>query len=167
MKWFLIGGAVFMICLTFMLFQNDHDRHYLESRHVKFTAQEAAAAAAQYFDKEEYAEGRYVFNQVEGNLAAEYIIKHDLEIDNNFNPLPGSYWREKVTYTIEYFDDSTITNIGGYPFLYTHSTTDFTLAVSHPTVIVTIYAGKTRYTILSNANQPKVYRTGAHEWKSY
>lgn len=170
MKWFLIGGAMFILCLSFTIFQNEYDRHHLEAEHVKFTAQEAAAAAAQYFVDTEYAEGRYVFNQAQGILAAEHIIKNDLELNDKFEPLPGSYWTEKVTYTIEFFDDKTITNMGtctGYPCLYTHPTTDFVLTITQPTVIVTIYAGKARYTTLGLFEQPQVYRTGAHEWKSY
>lgn len=168
MKWFIIGGAIIVICAWFMLFQNDNDRHLLESEHVKFTAQEAAAAAAQYFMADDFAEGWYVFNEAEGKLAAEYVIKSNLELDDNFEPSTSSYWSEKVTYTIEFFDDNSIANTGsctGYPCLYTHDTTDFSLAITVPTVIVTIYAGESRYVVLDNP--PTVYRTGAHEWKDY
>lgn len=168
MKWFIIGGAMLMLSLWFMLFQNDNDRHLLESEHLKFTAQEAAAAAAQYFVEEDYAEGSYVFNQAEGIEAAEYIIKNNLELENDFEPQKSSYWTKKVTYNIEFFDDETITHTASctqFPCLYVHETTDFALALTVPTIIITIYAGEARYTLFEKP--PEVYRTGAHEWVDY
>lgn len=167
MKWFLMGSAFLVISTWFTLFQDQHDRHTLESEHVKWTAEQAAAAAAQYFVKNRYAEGFYVFNQAEGIQAAEYIIKSNLELDDNFDPLPGSYWTERVTYTIEFYDDDTIASTGtctGYPCLYIHPTNDFSLAIAYPTVIVSIYTGKARYSIIA---APDVYRTGAYEWREY
>lgn len=167
MKWFIVGTALFMISLRFLFFQTESDRNLIESEAVKFTAQEAASAAAQYFIDTEYAEGRYIFNQEEGIKAAEYVIKTDLELDNNFMPTKYSYWRDQVSYTIEFFDEQTIGNTAGcteFPCLYIHDTTDFSLAIAHPTVIITINTGRARYTFMT---EPTVYRTGAHEWKEY
>jgi len=159
MKSFIIGLAMFLLSIGFTVFQHDYHLHQQHTYHLKFTAKEAAAAACQYFIASEYAEGRFVFNRQEGIKAAEYIIKSHLKLDNHFFPQDNSYWREQITYTIQFFDDANTT----FPDIYQHEEGNFTLTITDPTVIITIDAGKPRYRLLDNP--PNVIRTAAHEWK--
>lgn len=160
MKTFIMGTALFLISITFTVFQQDYNLHQQQIHNLKFTAEETTAAAAQYIVEIEYAEGRLVFNQVEGIKAAEYMIKKHLKVDDNFIPEDNSYWQEEITYVIEFFDDSNST----FPFLYEYNSTLFTLTITDPIVVITIDAGKPRYRIL--VNPPNAIRTAAHEWKS-
>lgn len=159
MKSLIIGIAIFFISMTFTVFQQDYNLHQQHLYNLKFTAQEASAAAAQYIVNDYYKEGMLVFNQSEGTKAAEYIIQKQLKVDENLLPLAGSYWRNQVNYQLEFFDDSNST----FPFLYTHYTNSFTLTIREPTVIVTIDAGKPRYRIFTDL--PNSIRVAAHEWK--
>ncbi|PLT43519.1 hypothetical protein B8V81_5059 [Paenibacillus pasadenensis] len=156
--------------MTFTVFQADFDMHELQTEQVKFTAQEAAAAAAQYMDPEAYADGRFVFNREEGIQAAEALIRQNLKLDPDFMPLRNSYASEQVTYTIEFFDDDSVNQapcLSGYPCLYVQHISQYTLAITHPTVIVSIDAGEAQYSLRLPGMDTTVYRTGAHEWKGY
>lgn len=143
----------------FLRFQDEYNRAERHLIQLKYIAEEAAAAAAQYHDSVEYSKGKKVFNRVEAIKAAEYVIKKDLNLDNNYIPMEGSYWTDKVTYTIDFFDDSNTI----YPYLYSHSSGMFTLAIGDPTVVITINVGKPRYFIATPPNN--MFRTAAHEWK--
>lgn len=160
MKNFILGISIVIFCTFGLVFAQDDNLFQSNIHKLKFIAKEAAAAAGQYYIDSEYAEGRVVFNRTEGIKAAEYIIKQQLKLDNSFNPLNNSYWRDHVTYQILFFDDSNTT----YPTLYTDPDNSFTLAIGDPTVVVRINAGQGRYRTLSF--QPRGIRTAAYEWKS-
>lgn len=161
MKSYIMGFAIFLISMSFTIFQQDYNLHQQHLYSLKFTAEEAAAAAAQYLELNQYKNGRLVFNQAEGTKAAEYIIKQQLKLDDNFAPLFGSYWHDQVQYKIEYFDDSNST----FPFLYTHEMTQISITIAEPTVVVTIDAGKPQYRMF--ANPPNAIRVASHSWKGY
>lgn len=161
MKVFLIWMCLLVVDFMFLDFQDQYNRAERQSIRLKYIAEEAAAAAAQFYDYQEYALGRKVFNQAEGIRAAEAVIKNNLFLDNDFMPAENSYWTEQITYTIEFFDDSNTT----YPYLYEHASSYFTLAIGDPTVIVTINAGKPRFPVYITSNPPDIFRTAAHEWK--
>lgn len=134
--------------------------HQEQMLRLKDVCQEAGAAGAQYFDKYQFSNGKFVFNQLEGTKAAEEIIKYNLKLDNNFVPLPNTYWQDKVTYKITFLDDSNTI----YPFLYTDPSGMLTHAITTPTVVVSINAGKTRYRTISNP--PSAFRVSAHSWET-
>jgi hypothetical protein len=158
MKQFIVGLAIAILCTMSLCYTQDRNMHLRQLSKLKFVAEESAAAAAQYFDKVEYSEGRYVFNQVEGIKAAEYVMKYNLNLNDDFTPKSESYWTDKITYKIKFYDDlNTI-----YPFLYSDG--GIALTIGSPTVIVEINAGKTRYRLMSSP--PIAVRTAAHEWKS-
>jgi hypothetical protein len=158
MKIFLLWISLLLVSFIFLQYVDEYNRAERHLLRLKYVAEEAAAAAAQYQDNLQYSNGRKVFNQVEGIKAAEYVIKESLNLDNNFVPQAGSYWRDKITYRIEFFDDSNT----AYPMLYSHPSSRFTLAIGDPTVIVTINAGRPRFSIAPEPSN--LFRTAAHEW---
>lgn len=159
MKYLIIGVAVAVLFCYVLVYNEDHRAAQRYNNELRFVAEEAAAAAAQYFNKEQYGLGKYQFNQAEGIKAAEYVIKKNLLLDNDFNPLPESYWTEKVSYTIEFFDHLNTT----FPILYEHQASNYSLALGDPTVVVTLNAGKGRYRLLDT---PDMIRTSAFTQKS-
>lgn len=161
MKVFIVAWAIVILYMSGLVFSEDNYNHERELIKLKYVSEEAAAAAAQYQDASYYKDGKFVFNETEGDKAAAYIIQQDLKLDNNFNPTSSSYWKQKVTYTVQYFDDSNTK----YPYLYTDPKGVLNHVITSPTVVVSIDAGKARYRLISNENIPEAYRVAAHSWK--
>lgn len=162
MKYFIFGLAVILICTFFAVFQQDYNLHELQMDKVKFVAEEAAAAAAQYYSYQKYSDGIFVFTQSEGVKAAEYIIKTNLNLDNNFNPNPNNYWTDKITYQIQFLDDESVS----FPYQYTDADTGRIETIVSPTVTVKINCGKARYRVPYIQIIPPSIRQAAHEWKN-
>ncbi len=74
MKVFLVFIALFMINLTFVVYESDLGRYILMQRTVKAAAEECAAGASLFYDAEEYSEGRYVFLYEESIKHVEYLL---------------------------------------------------------------------------------------------
>lgn len=160
MKTFLMGAAMVLLFTLFLYFQEDHDRFQRYDFRAKYAAEEAAAAAAQYIQNDQYGEGKLVFNQEEAIKAAEYMLKTHLSLDNQFKPIPGTYWLDQMSYKIEFFDESNTT----FPKLYEHESNYFTMVITDPTVVITVNLGRPRYRVVFK-NAPPVFRTAAHTWK--
>jgi hypothetical protein len=161
MKVFLVGCATVLICMLFQIFQADYNLHQLHIFELKYQAETAAKAAAQYYVHSKYADGIYQFNQVEGIKAAEYTIKHNLNLNDDFTQKTGNYWQDAVTYTIQFFDDVNTT----YPYIFTDSESLFTYTIAHPTIVISINCGKARYRVPYISLIPTSRRIAAHEWK--
>lgn len=159
MKVFLIGMAMALVSMLFIVFQEEYNRFNRYLHKEKFTTEEVAAAASQYRYLSDYSEGRIVFNQPEAIKAAEYVLKKNLKLNEDFTPLDNSYWKDTISYTIEFFDDSNTT----FPFLYEHDTNYFTLTLTDPTVIVTINLGSPDFSTFTNSHS--FFRTAAHTWQ--
>lgn len=159
MKSYIVGIALFIVFMIFTFYQYDYNMYQEQVYNLKFVAEEAAAAAAQYVYVSKYAEGDLVFNYEEGILAAEYIISKNLKLDDNFFPKVNTYWQEQIKYNIYFFDDSNST----YPVLYEDIGTNFILTITEPTVVIKINAGKPRYKLINSL--PDTITTSAHEWK--
>ena len=162
MKQFIIAAAILLFGVFVQIYNEDNNTYNRYNQVLKFVAEEAAAAAAQYYSKEDYGEGMIVFDQTEGVKAAEYVIKKNLYLDDSFMPIPNNYFKEKVNYTIEFFDHSS----SSFPFLYTHDVIFFTEAIGDPTVVVTIDAGLARHRTLDTTDIPVLIRAASHEWKA-
>jgi hypothetical protein len=159
MQELLISWALVIVCMTGIFGQEDINAHQRQLGKLKFVCEESAAGAAQFRVESQYSIGKYVFNQAESIKAAEYYIKKDLNLDNNFNPIGNNYWTDKITYTIEFFDDSNT----AFPYLYKHPSGAMTQVLASPTIVITIYAGKPRYRNIKNV--PNSFRIAAHAWK--
>ena len=102
-----------------------------------------------------------IFNKTESIKAIEEVIKVHLNLDDNFMPLHNSYWTEKVTYKAYFYDDNNCT----YPYLFTDDITGFSYVIRNPTVVVTINAGKARYSLSFIKSNSDNIRIAAHTWE--
>lgn len=158
MKVFIFSCVMLVLSAFFTIFQFEYNNHARHLEKLKFIAEEAAAAATQYYNLTEYAEGKIVFNQAEGIKAAEHILIANLDLTSSLQPTQSTYWRGPMSYDIEFFDDST-----GYPSpLYMSAETGEQFILNQPSVVVTIHAGEARYSrFFSNEN----IRLASHTWE--
>lgn len=158
MKVYIYSLPLIVISFFFLIFQDEYNRLQRHLMVANYHAEEVAAAAAQYIDWTDYAEGRIVFNQFEGQRAAEYLLKKRMLLDDLLMPQTKSYWIDRIQYEIEFFDESNTV----FPYLYQNPTTNYTRVLESPSVVVTIYLGRGR---LSFYESPEYFRTAAHAWK--
>lgn len=156
----IIGLAITILSTMGLVDHQDHNFHQIYKNQIKFIAEEAASAAAQFYDVEAYSNGYKIFNKAEGEKAAIYIIKNLMNLDNNFNPVGNNYWQDKINIEIQFWDDSNLDTLESTPLIY--SSGNHHVIINQPTVIVKIDAGKPRYRILESFN---VIEIGAHSWK--
>lgn len=161
MKSFLFGIATFLFSLFVWLFCHDYNLHHIYYEQLRHTAEEASVAAAMFTDTQSEKRGQIVFNRAEGEKVVHAMLKIMLKTDDNLVPLETSYWRDQIEYKAYYFDDSN-TN---YPIAFTDPDTGYKFMVQRPTVIITINAGKARYTIDGIVDNVENIRSAAHEWK--
>jgi len=159
MKAFLFGIAAFFLGLFIWLFCHDYNLHHMHYIQLRTAAEESSVAATLFTDPQEEKEGRIVFNQVEGHKAINAMLKSMLKTDESLNPVEGSYWQDKITYAAYFFDDSNTS----YPQTFIDPETGFRFVVQRPSVIVTVNAGKARYTIENTVDNTANIRSAAHE----
>jgi hypothetical protein len=158
MKIFVFACVMIVLSTFLMIFQFEYNNHARHMEKLKYVAEEAAAAATQYYDLPQYSEGKIIFNQSEGTKAADYVIKRNLKLSSSLQPTVSTYWKGPISYKIEFFDDST-----GYPAtFYTSDDTGESFILNEPSAVVTISAGEARYTkFFSNNN----IRLASHTWQ--
>ena len=66
--------ALFIINMSFVVYQGDLDRYVRLQTFLKATAEEAACAAALYYDEEAYSRGFMEINQAEGEKYLEELL---------------------------------------------------------------------------------------------
>jgi hypothetical protein len=162
MKSAIVGIATILLSVFVTVFYQDLKQAELRNFELKYVAEELSASASLFINEQEYSRGRIVFDQTEALRAFDHQIKTLLHLDNGFNPLTTSYWTEKVTYRINFYDDSNT----AYPYLFTDPDTMFTYVVTEPTVVVTLNTGKARYRISFLDSTDDNIRSAAHEWKN-
>lgn len=160
MKSYIIGISLFVLFAIFTIFQVDYNKHQEQLYLLKYIAEEAAAAAAQFTVVEHYKDGYLVFNQEAGDLAARRVLKESMNLNNSLLPINNYYWVEQVEYTVYYFDDFN-TN---YPYHFNSQEINFEIIVSAPTVIVIINAGQPEYSLTKSV--PDLIAVAAHEWQA-
>jgi len=163
MKAALFGVAVFFFSLFVWLFCHDYNLNHMYYMQLRTAVEEASVAASMFTEQTEEKEGRIVFNQVEGHEAIKAMLETMLRTDDSLNPSQESYWQDKITYNAYFYDDSNTI----YPLSFTDSDTGFTFEVKRPTVIVTVNAGKARYTIKGVIDDTINIRSAAHEIVGY
>lgn len=163
MKAFLFGIAAFIFSLFVWLFCHDYNLNHIYYMQLRTTTEEASVAATMFIDPGEESEGRIVFNQAEGHKAIKAMIKTMLRTDDALNPVEGSYWRDNISYSAYFYDDSNTT----YPYYFTDPDTAYRFTVNRPSVVVTINAGKARYTIKGVVDEAQNVRSAAHEIIGY
>lgn len=82
MKTFLMFLALFIVNMSFVVYQGDLNRYIRLQTFLKATAEEAACGAALYYDEEAYSRGFMVINQTEGEkYLAELLLQAEEKLD--------------------------------------------------------------------------------------
>lgn len=163
MKPLITGLALIIVFSIFAVFQNDNNTYLRQLEYIKYTADECAATANLYYISKDYHNGKKVFNRDECEKAIRDIIVTNLSLNDDLSPLSQSYWTDKITYNVYYYDDSNTI----YPFLFTDSLTGYMSSINKPTVIVTITAGRPRFRLnfLQELNIIAI-RSSAYEYQN-
>lgn len=161
MKAFIVGAAALILSLFCYAFNTDFNLNKHANNELRFVCEEASAAGTLFLEMNQFSTGRIVFNREESLRAIEAVIISMLKLDVNMNPTSESYWQEQISYNAYFYDDSNTT----YPYLFTDPETGFVYLVKKPTVIVTINAGKARYSLQFLKNGPDNIRSAAHAWE--
>lgn len=168
----ITSGAIFMLFLTFLLYQIDVNDFFIAQEMVKFHADEAAASGSLRYDQAEFADGFKVYDDPLSNLAIESVIEENFGLDNSLTPGPDSYYQEQFEYYSYFFDDSGLmrTYDNGtfvsqtafsYGDMFTEPLTGYNKLITEPTVVVTIDAGPARMRFTSAFD---IIRTSAYEY---
>lgn len=174
MKTYIIGIACILISSAFCCFQMYTDKLIDTESLLKSTANNAANAAALYYDMDEYSEGNKVFNKEEGNKAILFTIKENLKLNNDMSfkgdILPDTchyivYYFDETEKMTKYQDDSFVTReTVNFPFEFVEQKSNYKKTITEATIIVTIDAGTFNYS-LAFIQDPKLVRTSAYEYK--
>lgn len=178
MKEFIVTIGLFIVFTLALFYQRDYNMHQEEIHKLKFVSEEVAASAAQYFERDRYGDGFYVFNVPEGIKGAEQVLKTNLHLNDDLSPKSYSYWRNvgKIQYTMEFISSTSTTRvINGevstdvnevhvFPktISYSHFGKTRTSTLFGPSVIVTVNTGIANYSLISNSVLPTNYRVAIH-----
>lgn len=177
MKELIVTTGIAILFVMFLVFQADNNRYVSHYENLKYITDDLSNIGALYYNEEQYAEGKIVFQYDVSNEAILTLAKERMKLGDNFIPLELSYWSEKIVITTYYFDDSKNCKVYkngtlsdsysfDYSFLYQDMETNYHHYISNPTVIVTINAGRGRYNLKID-NIPSVIRSSSYEWKTY
>ena len=159
MKELIVGLGMSIILLLSLLTISQLDQYKEQRVKLKGISEEVAASAAQYFSRDSFADGYFVFNQEEGNKAASYTLKNHLNLKNDYSPNTPNYWinTDVIKYEVTYIDYSNyrgyLTNPLSYAtafpneYTFTQLGETFTTILFGPSTIVSINAGKPNYTL--------------------
>lgn len=161
MKPFIFGIAAFLLAITCYCFTHDFNLNKQQLVDLKTVCEEASVAGTLFYFSDGFSSGSITFNQEESTKAIEAIIISMLRLDENMNPTQQSYWADQVSYKVHFFDDSNTT----YPYLFVDPDTSYTHLIKSPTVVVTINAGKGRYSLQFLKGGPDNIRSAAHTWE--
>jgi len=160
MKPFIVGAAALILSLFCYSFNTDLILNRHANADLRAVCEEASVAGTMFIYKDQYGNGKVVFDQKESIKAIEAEIKSMLKLNDDFTPTSESYWQDQVSYKAHFYDDSNT----AYPYLFTDSDTGFTALIKSPTVIVTINAGQGKYALQFLKNGPVNIRSAAHTW---
>lgn len=155
-----MGACSLLLSIMFFLFMHDYNMNKQAIENLKFVCEEASVAGSLFIDNEQYGEGKIIFNKIEATKAIDAVIISMLNLQTDMTPKSNSYWREKIERKIQFFDNSNTT----FPCDFIDSDTGYYILMRGPHVIVTINAGKPRYTLSLLKNGPDSIRSSGHEW---
>lgn len=158
MKVFIFTIGMVILYVLFLTYQTDNNTFTRQLEHLKYVADECAASASLYYEKEQRSNGYTIYLKDEGIKAIEYILESSLLLDSSLDPLIDSYWLDRVEYDVYFYDNSNTK----LPYLYIDTRTNYQKLITEPTVIVTIES-KPRFR-LNFLNQQRAIRTSAYEY---
>ncbi len=174
MKGVLITAAMAIVLSIFTVFQFDNDTFSRQQELLKYAADDCSEVAVLYYDPDRYAEGIKIFNKEEGNRAIAFILRDNLNLNEDLTS-NNPYLKGEFKYYTYYFDgNGRISVYDGdrlinqendieYPHLFQEDTTGFQEIIYEPTVIVTIDAGKFDFR-LGFLDDPDCIRTSGYEY---
>lgn len=161
MKSLIVGVCTVLIyCFTIVMI-SDVKTHERQNEYLKYVCDQTACSAALFYNDADFSDGKKVFNVTEGIKVIEHQMKYLLKLDNSFNPLSDTYWKDNITYKPYFFDDSNTT----FPYEFIDPDTGYKKMLNSPTVVVTIFAGRARYRVSLATNNQVNIRSGCYEWK--
>lgn len=165
MKEFIVGLGISILFILTLAYQTDTHLHQEFKVRLKVAAEEAAAAGAQYFSRERYGDGYYVFNEAESKKAIKHLIQSYLKLNDDLSPTEMTYWNQSGN--IKY--EVTFVNSDDQSFPTTINVNHFGIEQSHilfgPSVIVTINAGKARYKLIDITKRADNLTTAIHTFE--
>ncbi|QSX05475.1 hypothetical protein JYG23_12430 [Sedimentibacter sp. zth1] len=175
MKAFIVGIALIILMTLMLVFQSDNYNCRLETENLKYCCEEASDSASLCYTEIHDKKGYKIYDEQEGIRVIERTIKNYLKTNENLEPIPKSYWTEKINYTAYFFDDDKTCSIYrngakikesvfNYPFLFTDEELQYKKSISSPNVIVTINAGKSKYR-LSFIKPKDIIRSSGYEYE--
>jgi len=97
----------------------------------KHAVNRAAHAAAQQLDKEALAAGRLRIDEQAALQAAAGYLQANLQLSSDNEPLPGTYWKNRVEISVfEVINDQ-----HSFPYTYYNPTYDYEVTLQHPGVV--------------------------------
>ena len=74
MKVFIVFLCILLVSVGFLVYEGDYSNYLRLGEYLKDLAEEAAIAAAMYFDAHNFGQGLYILSETEGEKAVGYMI---------------------------------------------------------------------------------------------
>ena len=97
MKVFIVFLCVLLISVGFFVYEGDLSNYLRLEEYLKNLAEEAAVAAAMYYDVQSFGQGLYILSETEGLKAVGYLVN---EANNALSRVREGF----LTYRLELFD---------------------------------------------------------------
>lgn len=147
MKVFIVFFAMLIINISFLSFNGDMDRYVKLQTHLKALAEESAAGAALFYDREAYSQGILCINQESARAYIEFLLEKAKIHYPIF--LEGNIMVEEV-----YFDDAS-----GYS-----TSRMYHIRKENPAIVVSLtYCGKDLFR-LPFFCVSTISRTATYQW---
>ncbi|MBB3112161.1 hypothetical protein FHS18_004239 [Paenibacillus phyllosphaerae] len=129
--WIMLMSVVWMVMHAL---QTDEEMAMHALYQGKHAVNRAAHAAAQQLDPAQLAEGHLYIEEEAAAEAAVHYLQQNMELDENGDPLPGSYFQEGV----ELLAVDVINDGVSFPYLYRNNLYDYEVTLDKPGVVVII-----------------------------
>lgn len=159
MKPLIICVAMTILLLFFSIYQQDLNTLIRQQNSLKYIADECANSASLYYDIDNYSEGLKVFDQANGIIAIEYLLKRNLHLSEGFIASENSYWKNTIEYEVYFFDYSN----SRFPIMFRSRETGYEKLLIEPTVIVEIKAEVDKFR-LNDFRINEIIRCSAYEY---
>jgi len=97
MKVFIVFLCILIIFVGFFVYESDLSNYLRIEGYLKNLSEEAACAAAMYYDEARFGQGIYILSETEGRKAVEYIVAEA-------NSALSSVREGILTYELDLFD---------------------------------------------------------------
>lgn len=147
MKVFIVFFAMLIINISFLSFSSDMDRYVMLQSHLKALAEESAAGASLFYDREAYSRGILCIDQENAGAYIEFLLE---KAKSHYAIFSGGSIESKELF----FDD-----IIGYENAFAYH-----IHKENPAIVVTLtYCGEDLFR-LPFFNVSVVSRTATYQW---